>query len=433
MMRKLFFILILIFAWGAPALAQLGTTGFQGNQNYVYDTFWYNFSAGSVNGTPATPGPGLRSVTDSGNHLSISGGSATFTSGSATNDPRLTYPISLPSRICGRCAIFCCNWSTVNYILIGFAKGTTTGYGAFFYPNGTSNLEVVFSYYLKVAPALSTGTNYFLLVVMRTQGDFFLIQGGAYSNWTLLCVEKYQTYLPDHLGIYGVNPGSAMTCSLAKNPIFPLWWPTPLASDAFTGTWPTTDGKGHQYSSAGTLINGGEGVAPSASWSNSSNNTWAISGGKAVNTPSTGNDDFAAISCSTANVNISADLWWSSGTVGVFVNLDSISNPQNYLKVVHNGTNVQIIQVASGTPTTILSTAATYSAGATLQVVKESPTSIRVFYNNALVGTGSYTVTSNSGTLHGMYSDNSGNSLANTAIYARGNEGQIAVPSNFIQ
>lgn len=55
------------------------------------DTFSTDRAIGSVNGTAAEPGPGTRSLLDSGNRVSISGGDLLVATGGASSDPRLTY------------------------------------------------------------------------------------------------------------------------------------------------------------------------------------------------------------------------------------------------------------------------------------------------------------------------------------------------------
>jgi len=75
----------------------------------------------------------------------------------------------------------------------------------------------------------------------------------------------------------------------------------------------------------------------------------------------------------------------------------------------------------AGTYTTVQSTAVTYSAGATLRVIKDG-TKYRVYYNNALVGT-EQTISDAgiiSNTKHGLFSTYSGNTFDNFTLWPRG-------------
>ncbi len=63
--------------------------------NWLKDDFTTNRSAGSVNGTPAEPGPGTRTVLDGNGVLSLSSGRAVF-SGSPVNNNGLIYTNGIP-------------------------------------------------------------------------------------------------------------------------------------------------------------------------------------------------------------------------------------------------------------------------------------------------------------------------------------------------
>lgn len=137
---------------------------------------------------------------------------------------------------------------------------------------------------------------------------------------------------------------------------------------------------------------------------------------------------FASANTSTANVIASADVVVVSGTqAGVVVNLDNAGTPANFVIAYHNGTNVLLEKCVAGTYTTLINTAATYSANATLRVIKDG-NSYDVYYNNAKVGS-TQTISDAgivSNTRHGLFSTHSGNTLDNFTVYARGTEGQYS-------
>lgn len=130
---------------------------------------------------------------------------------------------------------------------------------------------------------------------------------------------------------------------------------------------------------------------------------------------------FSSVSVSSQNVLCSADLTIMAGTqAGVVVCLDSTSSPANFLIGYHDGTNAILDKCVGGTYTNLISAAATYSAGATLTVVKDG-NSVNLYYNNVLVGT-TQTVSDAgivSNTKHGLFSTYSGNTFDNFRVWDR--------------
>ncbi len=140
---------------------------------------------------------------------------------------------------------------------------------------------------------------------------------------------------------------------------------------------------------------------------------------------------FASTTHSTADVLATVAVTLTAGTqAGLVVNLDSAATPANFVIAYHDGTNCKLEKCVAGTYTTVITAAATYSAGAELRVIKDG-TAYRLYYNNALVGTGTIAdagIISN--TLHGLFSTYSANTLDNLTIYARGTAGEYDAPLN---
>jgi hypothetical protein len=84
-----------------------------------------------------------------------------------------------------------------------------------------------------------------------------------------------------------------------------------------------------------------------------------------------------------------------------------------------------VVLIDLQTWTSVISAAATYSANATLRVIKDG-TSYSLYYNNAKVGS-TATISDAaliSNTKHGLFSTYSGNTLDNFTVYARGTGGE---------
>lgn len=92
--------------------------------------------------------------------------------------------------------------------------------------------------------------------------------------------------------------------------------------------------------------------------------------------------------------------------------------------------DVSLITVPNITYTSLINTAATYSAGAPLTVITDNSTTghlkVRVYYNNALIGTEQdiTDVGIINNTNHGLFSTYSGNVLDNFTLFPRGTNGE---------
>ena len=132
---------------------------------------------------------------------------------------------------------------------------------------------------------------------------------------------------------------------------------------------------------------------------------------------------FASVLVSTADVIADVAVTLFGGTsgrpAGLVLNLDSTSNPQNFILCYLDGRgNCVLDECVAGTYTNKITTAITYSAGAVLRVIRDG-TSCRVFYNGAAVST-VQTMTANTNTRHGLFSVDSASSLDNFTIWPRG-------------
>lgn len=132
-------------------------------------------------------------------------------------------------------------------------------------------------------------------------------------------------------------------------------------------------------------------------------------------------DMFASIGFVVADVAVQVNLVVPAGLDGGLVlNLDSVTNPQNFVlvRVDRSGGVVTAVKYVAGVPTTLFSTAITYVSGATLKATK-SGTSYHVYYNNISVNTATVTdagIVNNA--RHGLFSPYSTVTLDNFVVYA---------------
>lgn len=143
-------------------------------------------------------------------------------------------------------------------------------------------------------------------------------------------------------------------------------------------------------------------------------------------------DLFASVLCSTPDVLADVAITLTAGTqAGLVLNLDSTSSPANFVIAYHDGTNCKLEKCVAGTYTTVVTASATYSANAVLRVSKIG-TAYRLYYNNALVGSGTI---SDAGIVnnarHGLFSTYSQNTCDNVVVYASGSEDQYSVLNQY--
>lgn len=108
---------------------------------------------------------------------------------------------------------------------------------------------------------------------------------------------------------------------------------------------------------------------------------------------------------------VSAKLYMQRGAVaGVFCNLDSLQNPQNFIVAYWNGLTVKLEKCVAGTYTQLISSGVSNEAGAPIELRRTSSTTYQVWLRGSQRG-GDQTVSDSgiiSNTLHGGFSTSNG-------------------------
>lgn len=158
----------------------------------VRDLFTDTLSAGSVNNSSATPGPGTRSVVDTENNISIGSNLLTFakakTAGSIS-DP--LFREDLLSRKVGR---------SIKIDTTGLPTGTWL-YLSIYASVGAETGITIYSSVIHCMYTISTAldslvvdTPYQFRLTLRTLGLWTEVKGGAFTNWTLTHVDATNYY-----------------------------------------------------------------------------------------------------------------------------------------------------------------------------------------------------------------------------------------------
>lgn len=387
----------------------------------VNDTFTTNRAAGAVNNTAAEPGPGLRVVVDTGNRFSLAGGSVVFGTGGSAGDPGCWYqglPIGAGRVIIAQITVtantirtyigYDANQSGAFSLRYGFA--TTTAINILV--PGMASSQVLASY--------TTGSTYGLALSSRALGGAFAFLKKT-TTWNLL----YHVTISSQAILY---PGFAQFSSGDQgiDSIFVpslVWLPTPTVSDGFA-VWGTTDGQGHAEGVSGGLGAGGSGLA----WTNQIG-TFTAASGVANASALSGGIAIATVEGGNADVVVAVNLTWLAGTGGLVVRY---ADANNYIQLRYTGTNLQLVKVIANVATTVLDSAATYSAGARIVLTVEA-TKFRCFYNEAAIGA-EQTISDaavQSATLVGLRTSDTTNTFDNFVVYARGTSGEYSVLDSF--
>ena len=262
----------------------------RGQRYKLLDRFSTARAAGAVNGRLPEPGPGgAVLIRDVENKISIVNGVETWAAQAtpAFTDQDRVYanlPITRAFGVIAICKYRLATDSAGHYSLaLVTSQIPTWGHThveAAFYRNASLSLSAIYNATLgPVVCAIATDTDYLLAIELRAAGAKWYIKGGAFANWTKL----FEHTLGSTATLYVASAGytAVFTFDNIKLPSR-KFFDVPLASDSFAGadgsmTGRFTDGLGHAEQ------NGGGGLA----WT-TPGNTWSISGGAAVNTPTQG-------------------------------------------------------------------------------------------------------------------------------------------------
>ncbi len=244
------------------------------------DEFIAPLATGSVNGTAAEPGPGTRTVVDTGNNISLSGGKLVFANGTGTWGQTYLAEPALVGRVPGIIGIFDITPSQTNkFFQLGFGT-LVTGYPDYMGVQFSTSAAIRFfgnhsGAVIPIVGSYVTATNYKVAIIQRSNGSFLFVKGGIYTNYTLLY--SYNVGTTANLVPFYSSYDAAGNADLIRISTF-RWLPPPLFYLTGAMTWPISDG----YAGDGGLGVGGSGLTMLDA------GTWSTAGGYVLNTPVAG-------------------------------------------------------------------------------------------------------------------------------------------------
>jgi hypothetical protein len=242
---------------------------------------------------------------------------------------------------------------------------------------------------------------YIAITVSGSAGSclHFIKSTTTFPEWTLLWSSNASAYT-DLWPVVNKENANYINTSYVKFLRCPetLWFPMATVVDLFTTTFGI---------STGDSLGGGAGIT----WTTRVG-TWGITSSRAYASAVTGSTAIATVPAQTANQYISAKFFRSTGSIGLIARY---TDANNYIKVVHDGTNFVATEVIDGTPNTLFTTETAYSAGA-FMVVWVNGANLRVYYDSKLVNTATTSLLT--GTETGLFSSaaSTGNSLDNFLV-----------------
>lgn len=262
------------------------------------DDFTDTRSAGSVNGTAATPGPGTRTVVDTNSIMPISGGALVVNGTPAAND---RYVLDGVTRTAGRVLVVkfpavTQPGATAGSTRVGWSTDATTNAGG--YPGfDTSSATVVRVKNATTAVySVTVGSApWYLAMVLGAQGGYYFAKIGG--NWCMVWSGGTDTTATVYPKLLLANSEAHdFTMDDFRVPVT-TWLPTPLAYDTFTRS---------NGALGSTETTGPDGQAVGAkTWTGA---TWTVSSNAAINTPTTFGSNVVV------NGGFDADSDWTKGT-----------------------------------------------------------------------------------------------------------------------
>lgn len=292
--------------YNGTALVSTAVSGYGGLYSGLFNTYSENrldnaSVTETVNGTAAYPGPGTRTVVDTGSKLSVTGGWCVVTNATGNYDPKLHYgdidpAIGQPLRMSIRPWVSDCYFGYDDDGGNAAPKEGTALFVASTLRHVRSGILVSTGY-----SPITAGSEYAVTMIPRSTGHYTLL--GSIGPVKLMFGTDGSS-CPDNMDFQMFTTGIASSddCRRVVMPVR-TWLPTPLAYDVFTGS------DGDPLGSSDTSGPDSQ-TTPAVAWQTAGN--WYITNNAATCAPTLGGDVILDGDMSSA-LNWTLDADWSIG------------------------------------------------------------------------------------------------------------------------
>lgn len=120
----------------------------------------------------------------------------------------------------------------------------------------------------------------------------------------------------------------------------------------------------------------------------------------------------------TDSLSAAINNYTSSSEVGIISNADGSSTPNNYLRAYYNGTQIKLDKVVAGVTTNLITSATSFVANASIEIVRVGLSTFQLKYNGSQVGTNQTVndVAIQNGPYMGLSSTNANNKFLNLIV-----------------
>jgi len=303
------------------------------------------------------------------------------------------------------------NLAATTHITFGFDNNQSSivNLSSFYFQLG--NVSLYDNIATGIVAAYSAATDYRIVIALRSAGAYYLIKGGAFTNWTLLWIGSAENTAALYSGMG--NHSNTGTLDFVRIPD-ELWLPTPAGFDSFSranGALGSSETTGPDSQ-----------ATPARTWVNRVGTT-LIATNKAQASVLVGGVAIATMDTGTVNAITSATLTRAGNEVGVVLRY---VDADNYIRAIHDGTNCKLIKRVAAAETDVISAVVALGAGA-IRVIPDG-TEFRLYLNDAQVGATS-TISDaalQTGTEQGLFSTNVGNTQDGFLVFPRGSNGEYS-------
>lgn len=341
----------------------------------IFDQFITNrANGGAINGTPAEPiSNGNRVSIDTNNVMSITGGVLSIVNGGVgASNPEIWY--AGINRTLGTILIVDVMTDIVSNVgQFGWDSDQSGGLQNCVQIGGTGIVVIANTGAPIVIGSKSNSTTYKFALILRSNGLWVFVKGGAFTTWTFLWTDSRGNTSSLFPSLGSNSGGTVVRYDNFKVSPTP-YIPNPLCYDTFTRS-------NGSLGSSESIGPDGQSISP-VSWGLQNGNIQILSNQASITSLNTGSA-VAIVNLVSADILLDVALTRTTGSIGVQYRYQDVNNYcQAYVDAAGN---CKLDKIVAGVLVNVINSAVTYGAGNVLKIICNG-NSHQLFYNNAKVG-----------------------------------------------